>query len=608
MSLAGYSGEEGRSTRNRKSLHLPAGISIDAIRAQVEKILASRLFAQSKRLTRFLRFTVEQAIQGQADDLKEYLLGVEVFDRDPSFDPRIDSIVRVEAGRLRSRLKTYYETEGQDDPLLVQICKGSYVPAFVTLKTAGPRDRPSVSSSPHRKSIAVLNFKDLSPNKDQEYFCDGMTEELINALTSVAGLRVVAPTSVFQFKGKPQDVRRLGKQLNVNTLLEGSVRKSRDRLRITAQLVHTASGYNLWSEIYERRMKDVFAIQEEISRSIVHALRLQLVDEPDASLVGRTRENRKAYHFYLKGRYHWKKLTEEGLQKAIDCFDQAIAEDGKYAKAYAGSAYAHSLAGFYGGLNPNVLMAKAKEAAVTAVRLDDTQPEAHAALGLIRFLYDWDWLEAERELNRARELNPSYTTVRNWYGLFLACMGRMDDALTELKRAHELDPVSLITNTEAGWIQYVRRQYDEAIDQYLRTLELDPNFYLVYRGLGLAYEAKFMFDKAITAFEKSRALSQGMRRGVGALGHCLALRGKRAESQQLLKELRELSRRRYISQCEAAVIYVGLGDNERAMKWLEAARAEGDPWLVHLKVDPRFDGLRSEPRFIDLLEEVGLQH
>jgi tetratricopeptide (TPR) repeat protein len=187
-------------------------------------------------------------------------------------------------------------------------------------------------------------------------------------------------------------------------------------------------------------------------------------------------------------------------------------------------------------------------------------------------------------------------------------MGRMDDALTELKRAYELDPVSLITNTEAGWIQYLRRQYDEAIDQYLVTLELDPNFYLGYWGLGLAYEAKFMFDEAISAFEKSRALSRGMRRVVGALGHCLALRGEKAESHQLLDELKKLSRRRYSSPCEAAVIYAGLGDNQRAMKWLEAAHADSDPWLVHLKVDPRFDGLRSEPRFIGLLEEVGLQH
>jgi serine/threonine-protein kinase len=602
-----HSAEEGRSDKERIAPHLPAGISAQAVQAELDKIFASRLFLQSKRLARFLRFTVERAINGQADKLKEYLLGVEVFDREPSFDPRIDSIVRVEARRLRSRIETYYEGEGADDRILIQFRKGSYVPVFVPRKASRAGRVPPGAAAVEGKRIAVLNFKDLSPNKDQEYFCDGITEELIHVLTKVPGLRVVAPSSVFQFKGKAQDVRKLGRQLNVDALLEGSVRKSGDTVRITAQLVYASTGYNLWSETYQRKMKDVFGIQEEISRSIVDALRIQLAGEHQAPLVTRTSNNFEAYHFYLQGRYHWKKLTEQGLQKAVECFEAAIAQDPKYAQAHAGSSYAYSLAGFYGALNPKKLMAKAKAAAVAAVELDDTRPEAHAALGLARFLYDWDRVEAERELVRSRELDPGYATARNWYCLFLACRGRFDEALAELERAYESDPVSLITSTEAGWIQYLRRNYDLAIDQYRRTLELDPNFYLAHWGLGLAYEAKSMFDKAASALERSRTLSHGMLRLSGALGHCLALLGKKPECQKLLEELKELSRKRYVSQYEPALIHAGLGDKERALKCLAAARDEGDPWLVHLRVDPRFDSLQADPEFAGLIEEVGLQ-
>ena len=586
--------------------HLPAGISAEAIQAELEKIFASKLFLQSKRLARFLRFTVEGSIKGQADKLKEYVLGVEVFDREPSFDPRIDSIVRVEARRLRSRIETYYEGEGADDPILIQFRKGSYVPAFVPRKASRAERVPPGAPAVEGKRIAVLNFKDLSPNKDQEYFCDGITEELIHALTKVPGLRVVAPSSVFQFKGKAQDVRKLGRQLNIDALLEGSVRKSADTVRITAQLVYASTGYNLWSETYQRKMKDVFGIQEEISRSIVDALRIQLAGEHQAPLVRRTSRNFEAYHFYLQGRYHWKKLTEQGLQKAVECFEAALAQDRDYAQACAGSSYAYSLAGFYGAFNPKKLIPKAKAAALAAVELDDTLPEAHAALGLARFLA-WDWVEAERELVRSRELDPGYATARNWYALLLACRGRSNDALAELERAYESDPVSLITNTEAGWIQYLMRHYDLAIEQYGRTLELDPNFYLAHWGLGLAYEAKSMFDKAASALEMSRALSQGMLRLAGALGHCLALLGKEPECQKLLEELKELSRKRFVSQYEPALIYAGLGDKERALKCLTAARADGDPWLVHLRVDPRFDSLQADPEFAGLIEEVGLQ-
>ena len=584
-------------------LHLPAGVSNESVRAQLEKILSSQLFARCERLGRFLRFTIDRALRGEMGKVKEFQVGVEVFDREESFDPRIDSIVRVQAGRLRARLQKYYDTEGAEDPLVIQFRKGGYIPDFTLRK---PPSQPEKDPHSEWKIIAVLPFADLSPGKDQEFFCDGMTEELINALSKAPGMRVVAPTSVFQFKGKAEDVRKIGRELEVDAVLGGSVRKADDRLRITANLVQVSTGYVLWSETYESELKDVFAIQDQISRAIVKALSIELKCE-QAPLLKRSSENLEAYHLYLRGRYHARKLTEEGLTNAVRHLEEAIAMDLGYGQAWAALARAYGLTAFYAALEPGEFLKKAKKAALRALEIDDELAEAHAVLGLTGFVHDWNWQEAERMFKRATELNPGDATAHTLYALHLACLARLDESTVEVERAYELDPISLFINTNMGWILYLKHEYNRALEQYRKALELHPNSYLVYLGLGLTYEAQSMFDEAIAALEKSQSLSRGVLQVIGALGHCLAAAGRRERALELLRELKGLSKQRSGSEFQMALIHIGLGSKDPTLECLKRACKERDPWLVHLKVDPRFHGLKARSEFTALLRKVGLE-
>jgi len=614
-------------------------IDVESVRAQLDKLLLSRAFAHAGRLSKLLRFTVEQTIQGQGDHLKEYLLGLQVFGRDEKFDPRIDPVVRVEAHRLRARLKEYYQNEGRTDPLRIEFPKGGYAPVF--RKQPAPtrgieRIRSWIRSSrglktlalaglllvagavgywvaavwgrvpPAGSSILVLPFEDVSPLRDQEYFCNGMTEELVNALAKVEGLRLVSRTSASQFRGKAIDVRKVGQQLNAGMVLEGSVRKEGARLRITARLVKVADGYNVWSGNYEREMTQVFALQEEISRAIVNALRIRLVGEGGKRLIRQQTGSLDAYNSYLKGRYHWGKRTEGGLKTSIEHFGQAIAAEPGYAAAHAGLADSYALLASYGVLPPRDAMPKAKAAALKALALDETLAEAHASLGFVLSFYDWDWPAAEREYARAIELDPGYPTAHQWYSGLLRAVGRLDEALNEMKRAQDLDPLSLAAGRDMGRIFRSSRQNDRAIEQYRKVLELDPNFPSAYLHLGMAYEEKHMYKEAVAAFEKARSLPGGNPLILGALGHGYAVSGNRREAQKLLEELRNLSARRYVSPISRALIYIGLGDKERAFEWLDRAREDHDPWLAWLKADPIFDGLRNDPRFAVLLKTVGL--
>lgn len=612
--------------------------SVEAVRRQLEKILASKGFAHSERLNRFLRFIIEQTIEGRGNQIKEYLLGVEVFGKDESFDPRIDTLVRVEAHRLRARLKAYYAAEGRDDPILIDLPKGAYAPVF-RRRVSGPggwlrnhwkvsaavgvmvlaalgvywaihlgkrQHVPETEAPSAPASIAVLPFADLSPEKDQEYFCDGITDELINTLAQVPGLRVVSRTSTFAFKGKPQDVRQIGRQLNVRVVLEGSVRKIGDQMRVTAQLASVADGYHLWSKTYEGNLRDVFAIQDEISRAIVSALRVQLVGEGRTLAGKRHSDNPDAYHLYLKGRYQWNKRTEEGLKKGIEYFEQAIAADPDYALAYVGVADCYAMLASYGVSPPREVMPKAKQAAAKALQMDDALAEACASLGLVKSFFDWDWLGAEQEYKRAIELNPNYATAHQWYSGCLRAMGRLDEALAEIRKAEELDPLSLVITRDVGRVYRLRRQHDLAIEQYRKALELEPDFPSAYLHLGLEYQATLQRDKAVATLEKGRSLSGANPLMTGGLGYCYASLGRTGEALRLLEELKQLSKKRYVSPITPAMIYIGMGRKDQAFEALEQAYEERDRWLAWLKVDPIFDSLRSDPRFGNLVRRVGL--
>ncbi len=456
-------------------------------------------------------------------------------------------------------------------------------------------------------SIAVLPFVDMSPQQDQEYFCDGMAEELINSLTHIKGVRVVAWTSAFSFKGRDTDIREIGRKLNVETLLQGSVRKAGKRLRITAKLVNVTDGYHLWSERYDRKMKDVFAIQDEVALAIVANLKVNLLGEEKAAIVRRHTNDLEAYNFYLKGRYYWNKRTEAGFQKGIEYFQQAIEKDATYALSYAGIADCYNLLGWYCFLPPKEAFPRAMAAAEKALKMDDSLAEAHTLLAFTRLYYDWDWKDAERKFKRAIELNPGYATAHHWYAEYLALMGRMDEGIMEAKQALEFDPLSLIINTLWGFLFYFSGQYDQAIEQCQKTLEMDPKFVPAQFFLGLAYVQKSMFEEAITEFQKTISLFGSSTLMVAALGHAYAVSGKRDEVQKVLGELKKISKQMYVPSYYTAAIYADLGEKNQAFEWLEKSYEERDNWLVYLKVDPIWDSVRSDPRFTALLKKIGFE-
>ncbi|MGB7063270.1 MAG: protein kinase [Candidatus Zixiibacteriota bacterium] len=455
-------------------------------------------------------------------------------------------------------------------------------------------------------SIAVLPFTNLSADKEQEYFCDGMAEDIINALTHIEGLRVVARTSAFAFKSKHEDIREIGRKLNVETLLEGSVRKAGSRLRITAQLVNVTDGYHLWSERYDREMEDVFAIQDEISLAIVNKLKL-LVGEK-AKLVRRHTDDLEAYNLYLKGRWFWNRRTEAGLKKAIEYLKQAIGKDPSYVLPYTGLADCYNILGWYGYLPPKKAFPRAKAAAEKSLEMDDTLAEAHTSLATVREFYDWDWLAAEREYKRAIERNPSYAPAHHRYAEYLSYMGRHEESIAEVKRATELDPLSLIINAVVGEVYYFARQYDQAIEASQRVIEMDPSFVVAHFLLAFPYAQKAMYDEAIAEAQKAMDLAGGrIPLFVAQLGTIYSYSGKRDEAEKVLDQLHELSKQRYVSPFYIALIYVGIGQKDQAFEWLEKAYDEHDHALETLKVDPMLDSVRSDPRFTELLKRMGLE-
>lgn len=457
------------------------------------------------------------------------------------------------------------------------------------------------SVTKHPYSIAVLPFVDMSPEKDQEYFCDGVAEELINALTKIKGLQVASRTSSFQFKGKADDVSRIGEKLNVETLLEGSVRKAGKKLRITAQLIKTTDGYHLWSEKYDREMEDVFAIQDEIARTIVNMLKVQLGVQ-SGSLIQPHSTDIEAYNLFLKGRYYWNKRTTETLKKSVEYFELAIDRDPAYALAYAGLADSYGVLGYQEAMRPRDVMPKAKSAAAKALEINETLAEAHASLGYARMHYDYDWAGAESEYKRSIELNAAYPTCHHWYALLLAAMERSEESIAQIKLAQGLDPLSLIINAVHGYTLYFAREYDQAIDQCLKALELDQKFGVTRWILGHAYEQKGMFNEAIKQFQET--VNQSGDIALGCLGHVYAVAGEKDTALKIANDLEERSLSTYVSPYYCGLVYAGLGDNNLAFEWLERAFDQHSSPLMYLRVEPQLDSLRNDPRFDQLLNRL----
>lgn len=459
-----------------------------------------------------------------------------------------------------------------------------------------------------QNSIAVMPFADLSPQKDQEYFCDGMAEELINALTKIKDLRVVARTSAFSFKGKEIDIREIGNKLNVNTILEGSVRKAGNRLRIMAQLINVADGYHLWSEKYDRDIEDVFAIQDEISLAIVDKLKLNLLKEEKVDLLKRYTDNLEAYQLYLKGRYFWNKRFEIGLKKGLEFFQQAIERDKGYALAYSGLADCYILLPWYGIFPQKEAYQKARDAARKALEIDDKLAEAHTSMAFVKLLSDWDWAAAEKEFKQAIKINAKYSTAHHWYSFYLFFRARFDEAIAEMEKALELDPFSLIINCDFGWNLYHARQYDRAINVLKKTLDMDPNFVSAHSFLGRAYLQKSMYKEALAEFRKEKEPSKGWMQNVETvLGIAHMRMGKKKEAQKILEDMIARTKHEYVSSYHIALLSFNLSENELGFDWLEKAYEEHEDWLLYLKVEPMLDSVRSDPRFTKLLKKIGLE-
>ena len=454
-------------------------------------------------------------------------------------------------------------------------------------------------------SIAVLPFRDLSPQGDQAYFCEGLAEEIITALAKIRSLEVAAMSSTFSEKFKNQDVREIGRELGVAAVLEGSVRKGDNRLRVTAQLINVATGYNLWSEKYERTIEDVFAIQDEITLSIVDRLKVKLMGgEKDALLKWQT-TNPEAYNLYLMGRFFWNKRTSESMKRGLECFHQAITKDPSYARAYTGIADCYGIFAYY-YTPPRPTLLKAKEAAAKALELDDARAEAHTSMAFVKHKLERDWAGAERGFRRAIELDPEYVWAHHWYALFLAAMGRHQESFVEIERALDIDSTSVQLKMVHGMLFYLARFYDRAIEELDKALIMEPRHFMATFYLGLAHLESGRYEEALALVERSAEISGNVPFFVQGIGFVHASAGRKELAHGVLARLGEMMTKVYMSPVFMALIHFRLAENDRGFEWLDKALADGDHWLEFIKVFPGFDGARADPRYDDLLKKLGL--
>ncbi len=467
-------------------------------------------------------------------------------------------------------------------------------------------DGSAVLSTTATRSIAVLPFVNASPDAENEYLSDGITDELIDALAKIAGLRVSSRSSVFALKGKSLDVRAVGALLGASVVLEGTVRKAGDRLRITAQLTSTDDGRLLWSQRYDRQLVDVFTIQDEIAGTIVSTLRATMLTDRSQHVPRRYTENIQAYGLYLKGRYAWGNRTKEGVEEAVRFFQQAIAADPNYAPAYAGLADSYALDVDYRAIPVTDSYTRAKDYARKALALDETVPSAHASLAWSLFIYDWDWEGAEREFRRAIELNPRYASAHQWFAFLLSSRGQHDSALLEAHTALELDPASVSIRRAVGWLYHYARRYDLAHDHLARAIEMDPTAVESARILAQNFAMQGRLDEAERVFRETLLLPTAGAYTKAGLGWILGRVGRRAEAEQLLEELEAAAREGYVSPVPFSMLHIGLGNLDRALDWAERAHEERRGWLAYLKVNPMLDPLRNEPRFSALVAKMRL--
>jgi eukaryotic-like serine/threonine-protein kinase len=455
-------------------------------------------------------------------------------------------------------------------------------------------------------SLAVLAFENATRDPENEYLSDGIAGSLINMMATVPKLRVMAQSTVFRYKGGGIDPQAVGRELNVRAVLTGRIMQSGESLRVGVELVDVATGSQLWGGQFHRKPGDIFSIQDEISSEISEKLRLKLTRDEKKRLSKRPTADAEAYRLYLKGRHHWDRWTEDGFYKAIEYFQLAIEKDPTYALAYCGVSDSYVLLGWNSYLPPREAFPKAKMAAQRALRLDPDLGEAHTPLAAVFWLHEWEWKQAQAEFQWSLALNPSYPTVNHWFAEYIMTMGRPAEAIERMKTTQELDPLWLIINVAIGWANYMARRYDEAIEQLRRTVELEPHYPMTYWILGIVLRKIGQLEQAIAEGEKGVRLSGGSPLMNAALAQTLATAGEHDKARQILDELSNLAKQRYVSPYFFAGIHIGLGEHERAMEFLEQAYKERTHWLIYLHIDPSMDALRSNARFHELLGRIGL--
>lgn len=456
-------------------------------------------------------------------------------------------------------------------------------------------------------SLAILPLANAGTDPNMEYLSDGITESIINNLSEITQLRVMARNTVFRYKGRDVSAQEVKRELGVRAVMVGRVVELSDNLIIKTELIDALDGRQLWGQQYRRKSADIFEVQDEISKDISLQLRLKLTGTEKKRLTKRHTGNLGAYHLYLQGRFHCNKRTKDALLKGTALYEQAIKIDPGYALAYTGLADAYALFGLNRLLPPNETLPKAKDAALKALELDDSLAEAHGSLALVKTVYEWDWEGAEKAFKKSLALNSNNALTHSNFSLFLSAMGRHEESLAAIGRAHELDPLSLIINSLYGLMYFYARKYNKTIGRGLETLDIDPNFFWVFVGLGWCYEQKSMYQEAITAFENAVKLTGGGIGTLAALGRVYALSGKTDEARKILEKLTLEAQNSYISPFDIALVHAGLGDTDRTFEYLEKAYEDRFGWLIWLNVEPKWDSIRSDPRFTNLLQRIGLK-
>lgn len=526
------------------------------------------------------------------DELQKKLWPTETFG---DFEDGLNTAIR----KLRTALE-----DSAENPRFIETLRNRGYRFILPVQSPPGIARPL--EKPEKVLLAVLPFKNLSADPEQEFFSDGLTEEMIAHLGMISPqkLGVIAGTSVMKYRKTDKDVAEIGQELRVDYVLEGSVRRAGERVRISAGLNQVSDQTRLWAKTYDHLLTDIFAVQTEVAKRIADSLKVELLPSQNPRSAGPSPE---AYELYLKGRYFWNKRTQEYLNKSIGYFNQAINLDPGYAQAYAGLADCYAMLGWNSMLAPGSALPMAKAAAVKALELSDTLAEAHTSLAFCKMFHDWDWAGAEREFNYAFELNPSYPVARPWYAFELSALGRHAEASAEVRRALQLDPFSLAIGASAGLVLSLAGHHDEAIQLCLKTLEMDPTgFYQTHFVLGASYAAKGMLKEAIESLEKAVSSSNRNPHMIAALGHTLAASGRQQEARELIGELLERDGANHVPPFNIAMVYAGLDERDETLEWLEKAYECRSLWLIFLNVHPMFEHLRPDPRFKSLARRMGL--